>query len=226
MSVAAAPLPSSAQAPLHDGASSLRERQLAMLGELAEIAMEVARSVGRQAAEGQAGAQGADLTLAFSRAARAVRLTLLMQTRLVEGPAGGSRAGGAAAVSREARMARAQGHIECFVRQQHGEDQEAVERLAAEGAERLLEEEAFDEMPMSQIVALICGDLGLSPAVVRRALDLFDEDDERLPPVRPGSSWDVQWLGAPPRPRRRQPPTDEGERGPGPPSPRSSAAVT
>lgn len=188
-----------------------------MLTELAEIAMEVARSAGRQAVEGQA--DGPDPTLAFSRAARAVRLTLLLQTRLVEGPAAHARARGAPPVSREARMERAQGHIEHFVREEHGADALAVERLTAEGAERLAEEEGFDEMPMSQVVALICSDLQLKPALVERALSLFDEDDGRLPPPRdPARGWSVQWLGAPPRPRRR-PPDAEPLSGPlsGPP---------
>jgi hypothetical protein len=219
---AAAPSPSLAGTVAADGGPTLLERQLAMLAELAEIAMEVARSVGRQAAEGQADAKGPDLTLAFSRAARAVRLTLLLQTRLVEGPAG--KAHGGAPVSREARMARAQGHIERFVREEHGADSQAVERLSAEGAERLAEEEGFDEMPMGQIVGLICSDLQLAPALVERALGLFDEDDERLPPRArgPGQDLQVQWLGAPPRPRRRPSP-DEAEWATGPPPGRAAA---
>lgn len=202
-----------------DAGATLRERQLAMLAELAEIAMEVARSVGRQAAEGEAAARGADLTLAFSRAARTVRLTLMLQTRLVEGPAGGRGNAGAAPVSREARMARAQGHIERLVRDQHGDDAETVERLMAEGAERLGEEDYFDELPMSQIVALICSDLALAPDRVERALGLFDADDEHLPPARhdPGRLWDIRWLGSPPRPRRNPPRPDEAERETGPP---------
>lgn len=218
--------------PTAEAGSTLRERQLAMLAELAEIAMEVARSVGRQAAEnlaaeGLAAARGGgDLTLAFSRAARAVRLTLLLQTRLAEGPARGREDLGAGSACREARMARAQGHIERLVRDQHGDDLETVERLMAEGAERLGEEDHFDELPMGQIVGLICNDLGLAPDRVERALSLFDADDERLPPPRrdPGCRWDVQWLGDPPRPRRHPQPPDEAERETGPP-PASAAAL-
>lgn len=202
-----------------DGASTLRERQLAMLAELAEIAMEVARSVGREAAEGQARDRGADLTLAFSRAARAVRLTLLLQTRLVEGPAAGRAGPGAAPADRQARMARAQGHIERLVRDEHGDDAETAERLMAEGLERLGEEDYFDEMPMGQVVALICGDLRLSPDRVEQALNLFDADDERLPPPGPDPDrrWTVRWLGDPPRPRRHPSPPGDAERGTGPP---------
>ncbi|HEY4030911.1 MAG TPA: hypothetical protein VGM25_11240 [Caulobacteraceae bacterium] len=208
-----------------EAGSTLRERQLAMLAELAEIAMEVARSVGRQAAEnlsaGDPGAArgGGDLTLALSRAARTVRLTLMLQTRLTEGPARGREGLGAAPVCREARMARAQGHIERLVRDEHGGDAETVERLMAEGAERLGEEDHFDLLPMGQIVALICNDLQLAPDRVERALSLFDADDERLPPPNrgPGPRWDVQWLGDPPRPRRHPQPPDEAERGTGPP---------
>jgi hypothetical protein len=221
---AAAALPSPAAAVAADGGATLLERQLAMLAELAEIAMEVARAVGRQAAESEAGAGGADLTLAFSRAARAVRLTLLLQTRLVEGPSARAGTRGAAPVSREARMARARAHIERFVREEHGGDEQAVERLMAEGAERLAEEEDFDEMTMSQVVGLICNDLQLPAPLVTRALALFDEDDEHLPPPSydPARPLELLWIGAPPRPRA-SPPPDPEEDGTGPPAPHARA---
>src|ERR1700754_5120523 len=64
--------------PVHD-------RQLQILGELAEIGLEVARAVG--AAPGPAG----DLALAYARVSRAVRLPLMLQSQLIEDAAADAR---------------------------------------------------------------------------------------------------------------------------------------
>lgn len=185
----------------------LLDRQLQMLGELAEIGMEVARGVGRQASDGPAGGAGCGLTLAFSRVSRAVRMTLMLQSRL----AGAARAGDVpfpAAGAADARRAEARRLVERFVRDEHPHDEERVERLMVEAAERLEDEELHGDIldqPMCQIVALICNDLGLSGERVAQALDLFEEPGAG--PVRgPGRrGWtgeiDVMWIGDPPRER-------------------------
>jgi hypothetical protein len=66
---------------------ALVERQLGVLTELAEIGMEIARGAGRcavESLEGDAAATGPDPTLAYSRAARAVRMTIALQARLLK----------------------------------------------------------------------------------------------------------------------------------------------
>jgi hypothetical protein len=155
-----------------------------MLAELAEIGMEVARAVGRQAAEGPVLERGLDLTLAFSRASRAVRLTLMLQSRLLAPPSPGkdhgqdAGDGAAEPLTGERRRARARELVERFVRDEHEGDEQTVERLMAEAAERLEVEEDIDGKRMGQIVSLICNDLLLSPRRVEMAQALFDDDDE------------------------------------------------
>src|SRR5262245_27968331 len=69
-----------------DASADLRDWQLATLKELGEIGMALARDLPRQAqAAGEARA-AADPVLAFSRVSRAIRLTLQLQTRILEGP--------------------------------------------------------------------------------------------------------------------------------------------
>src|SRR4051794_18794903 len=78
------PSPAPAGAP----ARALIERQLATLTRLAEIGMEIAEAAGRQAAAAQSDAGEAALPgdpgLTYSRAARAVRLTIALQSRLAK----------------------------------------------------------------------------------------------------------------------------------------------
>ena len=72
---------SPASAP--DTADPLLQRQLRMLDELAEIGLDIARAL-----EAQAKAAGPrvtnDIALAYTRVARAVRLAILLQSRLVD----------------------------------------------------------------------------------------------------------------------------------------------
>ncbi len=58
------------------------ERQLAMLDALAAAGVQAAREVGRQAEAQQSSA--AEISLAYARVSRAVRLAILLQTQLVE----------------------------------------------------------------------------------------------------------------------------------------------
>ena len=69
-----------------DTTRALIERQLQMLGELAELGLEVARIVERRAKAVEAGTSDADLqgvAMAYARVARAVRMTVLLQSRLI-----------------------------------------------------------------------------------------------------------------------------------------------
>lgn len=108
--------------------------------------------------------------------------------------------------------------MEGFVREEHPDDPERVERLMAEAVERLNDDDLHGDIldqPISQTVGMICNDLRLSPARVAQALDLLDDAEAapappRLPAQaepgamswrerRRGSSCEVMWIGDPPR---------------------------
>jgi hypothetical protein len=71
----------------HALAQARIERQLGLLGEMAEIGLTIARAVERQAtgtlAEDKAPVTTGDVTLAYERVARAVGMTVALQSRLV-----------------------------------------------------------------------------------------------------------------------------------------------
>jgi hypothetical protein len=164
-----------AQAPAgHDAplARDLIARQLARLERLSDIGMEVAEAAGRSAAAlaggGEAGA--ADPALAYARAARAVRLTIALQSRLMAELAA---LDGAEAKARAVTAARRRDRIHARVEQAIEADrrdapdaEHDVETLSSSVWERLTEEDDADllDRPMEEVVAQICRDLGLSPA--------------------------------------------------------------
>ncbi len=148
----------------------LTDLQLAQLARLAEIGMEIAEAAGRQArglAEGEQPAS--DPALSFSRAARAVRLTIALQARLVAERAASERAAGAARAS-EASRRRDRIHTKVEraleqVAEAEGAEADAVEHLSSAAWEKLTEtdDEELLDLPMEELVARICADLGLSP---------------------------------------------------------------
>ena len=155
------------------------ERQLAMLDALAAAGVQAAREVGRQAEAGQTPA--AEISLAYARVSRAVRLAILLQSQLTE-----------AAETREARIqkavedaedlegetrkARVERIVERLAVQAHPDDEEQVDRLVRETGERLDDMDLYGDLlerPMSEIVARICRDLGLDPDWTRLAEELW-----------------------------------------------------
>jgi hypothetical protein len=169
----AGPAPHPADPPVTDRAAAhaaLIERQLAKLERLADIGMEIAEAAGRRAAtlaeSGEEGTDGPDPGLTYARAARAVRLTLALQARLARDLAA---LGEAATRAQAAEAARRRDRIHTRVEraleaERLGEDE--VEPLSSDVWERLTEEddEALLARPIDEVVALICADLGLSPA--------------------------------------------------------------
>ncbi|HTI67893.1 MAG TPA: hypothetical protein VL460_10165 [Caulobacteraceae bacterium] len=148
-------------------ARDLIERQMAMLTRLAEIGMEIAEAAGRKArALAEGGETGAvDPGLSYARAARAVRLTIALQSRLAKDLAG---LGRAETLARVAEAARRRDRIHRRVEQAIGTeryDEDEVERLSSDAWERLTDEDDGDllERPIDEVVARICQDLGLSP---------------------------------------------------------------
>jgi len=163
---------------------TLKQWQLSVLKELAEIGMEVARAVRNEAlapVEPDAPPKppsrfgGADLGMVLSRVSRAVRLSLALQSRIAEDIETGR-------VQREQRRVTAlrwaaherQTEIRDYVA-------EAIEAEAAElkkpehEVERLLDDlderieagdydDAMANAPTGDLVARICADLGVIPA--------------------------------------------------------------
>jgi hypothetical protein len=141
----------SAEAP--DPAILRAERRLAMLEELAQIGMDLARALGRQALAGaeptapdaEASTDGsatpitpaADPSVAFARISRAIRLTLALEARTDE-QLRALRAGVAAETEARRVAVRKRAADEAAARSQARRD--AVEHLVTEAAEREVED--------------------------------------------------------------------------------------
>lgn len=160
------------------------ERQLHMLTRLAEMGMNIAEAAERWALAAldsgpapyvvpenhvmadEPGRFRGDPALVFSRVSRAVRLTLMLQTRLLQELPALAKAETQSRVHHEnARHDHARRLVEHAIKAEH-EDGETVERLVDEARERLRDEdfgEDIDGRPLSEIVAGVCTDLGLSP---------------------------------------------------------------
>ncbi len=173
-------------------------RHLQVLAELTEIGMDLARALRRQVlAQGQlldvadqAGVTevvGGEITLvikgdaglAFSRIARAVRLTLALEARIDQG----LQVDQAAMAVRQAREAAEAERISEAVRLADREavvrrvvedaieaecedDEDRIEDLTEALRERLEEDEDYEdyaERPIGETIARVCRDLGLSP---------------------------------------------------------------
>jgi hypothetical protein len=144
-----------------DWARPLVDRQLAILGRLAEAGLEIAIVLEGQAKGGDAVVEG-DVAMAFNRVARAVRQTLMLQSRLIES----LQAQQAARANRKAAVrASAARIVRSVIEDDRSNDAERSERLAAEAAERLEREDFGDLLsrPFGEAVIKICKDLGLSP---------------------------------------------------------------
>jgi hypothetical protein len=172
-------------------ARALGEARIAMLTRLAELGMELAEDCARNARAGLARAEladdvsgdgpakvrdPADPVLAFTRAARAVRMTLALQAReskdLLALDVDDAKARCVETVVRRTRIDRL---VERAIEAEY-DDADVIERLSAEADETLDEEEdwgGFDQRPIGETVARICRDLGLSPAWRARAAEAF-----------------------------------------------------
>jgi len=177
-----------------DWSRPLVERQLEMLGRLAEVGLEVAIEVERRL-KADASMEPQVAAMAYARAARAVRMTLMLQSRLIKE----LQAREAEAVveappedaprrtaEEQAQLDRREGHkarVERIVERvakaacsndEDGDDE--VERLVYEASERLDDEDVYGEVlerPVGELVALICRDLGLDPDWSRLAQEAW-----------------------------------------------------
>jgi hypothetical protein len=171
---------------------ALLDERLAMLGRLAEMGMELAAAIKDQATPerlAQDGAAGA-VAMAFSRASRAVRMALALQSRLIQDFKARPKAGAAEAapargpvelrwLEPETVRRRRVADIVRTLAEDADLDAETVERVAAEAGERLEQDEIYGAVmtrAVGDLVAQICRDLGLGaeaiacPASLERAL--------------------------------------------------------
>jgi hypothetical protein len=172
-----------------DDARLLIDEQLQMLKRVARVGLELTLQIERQAkgeaADGEAPAGLGDLALAYSRAARALRLTVMLQSKLHNDREAidsrdQSRARNQATI-RSVRLEhdpryrhkdRVERVVERVAREAVGEDEDALEKLMVEACERLDDEDLYGEVldrPVGELVALICRDLGLDPDWTRLA---------------------------------------------------------
>jgi hypothetical protein len=171
-------------------AQAALRRQVERLDELAELGLAMARAIEAERSEGA--------VTAFSRMAKAVRLTGLVQSRLIkdieqvisnerlfQAPAR-ERARAIAAVEDKARNDPARDHkrrvekIVDRVAQAETDDEDRLDRLADETIDRLDDEDLYGDVltkPVGELVALICRDLGLDPDWNRLAEEAWAKEE-------------------------------------------------
>jgi hypothetical protein len=172
--------------PDDDRAQRVLDRQLALLDRLADIGMGIAETIGRQvAADAESPDEALDApgrraqvlntsAIAYARAARAVRMSLALQSRLLEGPNPKSETKtGKGDIVRVAwatdqyALHEKPRQVWDGVRRAGREanlDFDALERLSEETCERL-EDGLYEEVmhrPVEEIIAMICRDLGIA----------------------------------------------------------------
>ena len=188
-----APHPAPDPDPDEDASRSRAQRQLERLDELADLGIEVARGLARQASEPQAESRfGGDIALAYSRVARAVRMTVLLQSKLTQDIALQAKAAAVAGADAQVTADNARFH-EAYVRKarverivgrlsqaRHGDDEDAIDRELIEAGQRLDDEDLYGDLlerPLSELVARICRDLGLDPDWSALSQELWAQDE-------------------------------------------------
>ncbi|MGZ3275001.1 MAG: hypothetical protein ACXU8Z_14650 [Caulobacteraceae bacterium] len=181
---APATLPIDGPADLPEDRARL-ERQLARLDRLADLGLEIAEGLAAQAKGTGPQVVEGDVALAYDRVARAVRMAVMLQSRLIEDvrlarqAAAGATPGACAdpATARKDRVAR----IVKRVAEAHGGlDGFQIGWAAREARERLEHDDIYGQVmsqPVSDLVADICCDLGLTPNWARLAEEAWAEEE-------------------------------------------------
>jgi hypothetical protein len=155
-------MPAPPPRPAPDAAdTALAKRRIAVADRLAEIGMALAEALRRQASvPGAPRAFAGDLALAYSRIARAVRLSIILAQRLEDGlPAPDDAAARAAADAAAAGTPQAEPpEAEPDERLDERED-ESMASETAERGDREADERAWLTRPISALAAQICRDL-------------------------------------------------------------------
>ena len=207
------------------------EAQLVMLDRLAQVGMEIAEACGREAkAPSSDGASRSHPGLVFARVARAVRMTIALQSRLMKDLAALDRADEIAERARttkrrtrlaqlieDAARAKLDAQRESGARFWADEEaiEDEIETLTSEGYERLIDAEdgGLWGRPFDAVVAGVCKDLGLSPEwTARIAASVQPPPDLPSPSMGEGSGMGVsaRWAAgqaraAPPAPLHESP---------------------
>jgi hypothetical protein len=192
------PPPETQSAAAQDGddrtcARPLFERQIAMSGQLAEAGLEVAlllKDQVKSAHEDGAAEVVVSAGATFARVARAVRMTLLLQSKLIRQLQDWDR--NTAFITscdlaekdseREALTDQRKARIEQIVERGAWD----VERLVVETAERLDQDDIYGDLldrPISELVAMICKDLGLDPDWPQLAEEAWARDEMAGAPI-------------------------------------------
>lgn len=181
-------------------ARDVLQRQMDVLGELAEAGLEIAKATARravaQAEQDPAEAQGGEdnLAMVYARVARAVRLTLMLQAKAVEALRAfdlGERARADAALQARAQAspeyahkARVERIVERVAQAACGRDEDEVDRLVREAGERLDDDDIWGDVlarPVGELVRAICRDLGLDPDWTRLAEEAWAQAEKHHP---------------------------------------------
>jgi uncharacterized protein YpuA (DUF1002 family) len=156
-------------------AQEVLRRQCALLGQLGDAGLRMAQAIERQVSEAGASTPPTEAAMAFARVARAVRLTALLQSRLVQdamrlsATAAQADADAGAAKARSDPAYRHKARVEAIVERvarAGADDEQEVDRLVAEAGERLDDEDVYGQVldrPVGELVSLVCRDLGLDP---------------------------------------------------------------
>jgi len=150
------------------------DRQLALLDRLAEIGLEIAEAIGAQARSGEPfDAQAA--AMAYARVARAVRQTVMLQSRLIADRPAPLKETDHCLTPEDHAKDRVARIVHRVIAAEH-DDEDRIERLQDEAIERLQDEDIHGAVltrPMSEMVADICQDLGLDPDWTRLARECW-----------------------------------------------------
>jgi len=206
---------SPSDAPCGADARAVTERQLEMLGRLAEVGLNVALAIERRALAMIADPSAADaapmgegdIGLAYARVSRAVRLTIALQSKRLEdlktlGEEAAFEAKHAKVRADVARKVDVQQVVWRVIAAEQA-DQEQAEDLLRELGERLVDDTCYGDVlsrPFSEVVARICDDLGLSPDWPSLAEEAWAREEidsgeigwplaERLKDRPPGPDW-------------------------------------
>jgi hypothetical protein len=166
-------------------AQAMLRRQVERLDTLAELGLDMARAIAAEKPEAA--------VTAFARVARAVRLTGLLQSRLLKDMDDAFARAQLYAPEREslARIAAIQddpahdhkARVERIVERQlkaQKRDQNEVERLMLEACERLDDDDIYRDVqtrPIGELVARICRDLGVEPDWSQLAQEAWAQEE-------------------------------------------------
>jgi hypothetical protein len=186
-----------ADSPAPEGVAAPRaliERQLWVLGRLAEAGLALALAIAQQGTtEDAPQVVPGDIALAYGRVSRAVRLTVALQAKTLQDlqaldEIAARRLDGDLSKAERERQGLAQQRKDRVQRiverviEAEGADETEVDRLADEAVERLEHDDIYGDLatrPVGEIIALVCRDLGLSPDWSRLAEEAWAQDEIR-----------------------------------------------